>query len=54
VPAGTTVGEVIELALGVRDGAAAGAIQPGGAWTNFLGPDCLDLPLTFAPPAPPL
>jgi NADH:ubiquinone oxidoreductase subunit F (NADH-binding) len=47
VPAGTTIGEVIELAGGVRDGAAVGAVQPGGASTNFLGPDCLDVPLTF-------
>jgi NADH:ubiquinone oxidoreductase subunit F (NADH-binding)/NADH:ubiquinone oxidoreductase subunit E len=47
VPAGTTVGEVIELAGGVRDGAAVAAVQPGGASTNFLGPDCLDVPLTF-------
>jgi NADH:ubiquinone oxidoreductase subunit F (NADH-binding) len=31
----------------VRDGAALGAVQPGGASTNFLGPDCRDLPLTF-------
>jgi NADH:ubiquinone oxidoreductase subunit F (NADH-binding)/NADH:ubiquinone oxidoreductase subunit E len=47
VPAGTTVGEVIELAGGVRDGAAVAAVQPGGASTDFLGPDCLDVPLTF-------
>jgi formate dehydrogenase beta subunit len=47
VPAGTTVGEVIERAGGMLDGAALGAVQPGGASTNFLGPDCLDLPLTF-------
>jgi NADH:ubiquinone oxidoreductase subunit F (NADH-binding) len=47
VPSGTTVGEVIELAGGIRDGAALGAVQPGGASTNFLGPDCLDVPLTF-------
>ena len=47
VPAGTTVGEVIELAGGVRDGAAVAAVQPGGASTNFLGPDCLEVPLTF-------
>ena len=38
---------MIELAGGVRDGAAVGAIQPGGASTNFLGPDAVDLPLTF-------
>jgi hypothetical protein len=39
--------EVIALAGGVRDGAALGAVQPGGASTNFLGPDCLDVPLTM-------
>ena len=47
VPAGTTIGEVIELAGGVRDGAAVAGVQPGGASTNFLGPDSLDVPLTF-------
>jgi NADH:ubiquinone oxidoreductase subunit F (NADH-binding) len=47
VPAGTLVSEVIALAGGVRDGGAVGAVQPGGASTNFLGPDCVDLPLTF-------
>jgi NADH:ubiquinone oxidoreductase subunit F (NADH-binding) len=47
VPGGSTVGDVIALAGGIRDGAALGALQPGGASTNFLGPDCLDLPLTF-------
>ena len=47
VPAGTLVSEVIALAGGVRDGAAVAAVQPGGASTNFLGPDCVDLPLTF-------
>jgi NADH:ubiquinone oxidoreductase subunit F (NADH-binding) len=47
VPAGTLVSDVIELAGGVRDGAAVAAVQPGGASTNFLGPECLDLPLTF-------
>jgi NADH:ubiquinone oxidoreductase subunit F (NADH-binding) len=31
----------------MRDGAALGAVQPGGASTNFLGPDCGDVPLTF-------
>src|ERR671916_1469166 len=39
VPSGTTIGEVIELAGGIRDGAALGAVQPGGASTDFLGPD---------------
>ena len=45
--AGTRVSEVIALAGGVRDGAELAAVQPGGASTNFLGPDCADLPLTF-------
>ena len=39
--------ELIELAGGVRDGAALGAVQPGGASSNFLGPDSLDVPLDF-------
>jgi formate dehydrogenase beta subunit len=47
VPGGTTIGDVIELAGGVRDGAELGSVQPGGASTNFLGPDCWDVPLTF-------
>jgi NADH:ubiquinone oxidoreductase subunit F (NADH-binding) len=47
VPSGTLVSDVIALAGGVRDGAAVAAVQPGGASTNFLGPDCVDLPLTF-------
>ena len=47
VPAGTPISDVIELAGGVRDGAAVAAVQPGGASTDFLGPDCVDLPLTF-------
>ncbi len=47
IPSGTLVSDVIELAGGVRDGAAVAAVQPGGASTNFLGPECLDLPLTF-------
>ena len=32
---------------GARRRGAVGAVQPGGASTNFLGPDCVDLPLTF-------
>jgi NADH:ubiquinone oxidoreductase subunit F (NADH-binding)/NADH:ubiquinone oxidoreductase subunit E len=48
VPMGTTVGELIELAGGVRDGAALGAVQPGGASSNFIGPEQLDLQLDFA------
>jgi NADH:ubiquinone oxidoreductase subunit F (NADH-binding)/NADH:ubiquinone oxidoreductase subunit E len=48
VPMGTLVSDVIALAGGVRDGAALGAVQPGGASTNLLGPECVDLPLTFS------
>ena len=51
VPMGTTVGELIELAGGVRDGAALGAVQPGGASSNFIGPEQLDLRLDFDPRA---
>jgi formate dehydrogenase/NADH-quinone oxidoreductase subunit F len=47
VPMGTTVRELIELAGGVIDGAAVGAVQPGGASSNLIGPDQLDLRLDF-------
>ncbi len=47
VPMGTTVGTLLEQAGGVRDGAALAAIQPGGASSNFIGPDQLDLRLDF-------
>jgi formate dehydrogenase/NADH-quinone oxidoreductase subunit F len=49
VPMGTTVRTLIERAGGVRDGARVGAVQPGGASSNFIGPDRLDLPLDFGP-----
>jgi formate dehydrogenase/NADH-quinone oxidoreductase subunit F len=47
VPMGTTVGELIELAGGVTGGRAVGAVQPGGASSNFIGPEQLDLRLDF-------
>jgi formate dehydrogenase beta subunit len=47
VPMGTTGRELLELAGGVSGGAELGAIQPGGASSNFLGPDGLDVPLDF-------
>jgi NADH:ubiquinone oxidoreductase subunit F (NADH-binding)/NADH:ubiquinone oxidoreductase subunit E len=47
VPMGTTVRGLIEQAGGVRDGAEVGAVQPGGASSNFIGPDQLDLALDF-------
>ena len=43
VPMGTTVRALIELAGGVPDGGQVGAVQPGGASSNFIGPDQLDL-----------
>jgi NADH:ubiquinone oxidoreductase subunit F (NADH-binding)/NADH:ubiquinone oxidoreductase subunit E len=49
VPAGTTVRELIEVAGGMKDGSEVQAFQPGGASTNFLGPDALDVPLDWQP-----
>jgi formate dehydrogenase beta subunit len=49
VPMGTTARELIELAGGVSNGAELLAFQPGGASSNFLGPDDLDVPLDFGP-----
>jgi len=51
VPMGTTARELIDLAGGVLHGAPLAAIQPGGASSNFLGPDQLDVPLDFEPVA---
>jgi NADH:ubiquinone oxidoreductase subunit F (NADH-binding)/NADH:ubiquinone oxidoreductase subunit E len=48
VPMGTTVRELVDLAGGVTGGAGVGAVQPGGASSNFIGPDQLDLQLDFA------
>jgi NADH:ubiquinone oxidoreductase subunit F (NADH-binding) len=48
VPMGTTVRELLDTAGGVLDGAALAAVQPGGASSNFLGPDQLDVQLDFA------
>jgi NADH:ubiquinone oxidoreductase subunit F (NADH-binding)/NADH:ubiquinone oxidoreductase subunit E len=47
VPLGTTARELLERAGGVRGGAALAAIQPGGASSNFLGPEGLDVALDF-------
>jgi NADH:ubiquinone oxidoreductase subunit F (NADH-binding) len=49
VPMGTTARELIELAGGLPDGVQLQAFQPGGASSNFLGPDQLDVPLDFKP-----
>jgi len=47
VPMGSTARRLLELAGGVSGGRALGAIQPGGASSNFLGPEGLDVPLDF-------
>jgi NADH:ubiquinone oxidoreductase subunit F (NADH-binding)/NADH:ubiquinone oxidoreductase subunit E len=47
VPIGTTLGELLERCGGMRDGAVLGAIAPGGASSNFLPVDRLDVPLDF-------
>ncbi len=47
VPMGSTARDLLEQAGGVSGGRALGAIQPGGASSNFLGPDQLDVPLDF-------
>jgi formate dehydrogenase beta subunit len=47
VPMGTTARELLDLAGGVTGGQRLGAIQPGGASSNFIGPDQLDVELDF-------
>jgi NADH-quinone oxidoreductase subunit F len=44
---GVTLREVLELAGGVSDGRPLQAVLLGGAAGSFLGPDELDVPLTF-------
>ena len=47
VPMGTTVHALLDLAGGVSGGRGLAAVQPGGASSNFLGPDRLDAALDF-------
>ena len=47
VPMGTTARELLDLAGGVSGNGKLGAIQPGGASSNFIGPDQLDVELDF-------
>ncbi len=47
LPLGTTVGEIMDLAGGMRDGLTLRGIIPGGASTDFLGPEHLDLQMDF-------
>jgi len=44
---GITLREVIEAAGGVSDGRPLRAVLLGGAAGSFVGPDALDVPLTF-------
>jgi formate dehydrogenase beta subunit len=48
VPMGITARELLDLAGGVEGGGKLAAIQPGGASSNFIGPDRLDVELDFA------
>jgi NADH-quinone oxidoreductase subunit F len=47
VPFGRTLGELIDMAGGVPGGKRIQAILLGGAAGTFIGPDNLDVPLTF-------
>ncbi len=47
VPFGRTLGEVIELAGGVRGARDIRAVLLGGAAGTFVGPDKMSMPLTF-------
>ncbi len=47
VPFGTTMRELLELGGGLPGGRAIRAILLGGAAGVFVGPDALDVPLTF-------
>src|SRR5579884_3701087 len=47
VPFGTTLGELIELAGGLREGRTLHTVLLGGAAGTFVGPDALNMPLTF-------
>jgi len=47
VPVGTTLAELLELHGGMKDGMELLAIAPGGASSNFLGPEALELALDF-------
>jgi NADH-quinone oxidoreductase subunit F len=47
LPFGATLGELLALAGGVVDGRSLQAVLLGGAAGVFVGPDALDLPLTF-------
>lgn len=47
VPMGTTLAELLERCGGMRDGQELIAVAPGGASSNFLPPDQLDVAIDF-------
>jgi NADH:ubiquinone oxidoreductase subunit F (NADH-binding)/NADH:ubiquinone oxidoreductase subunit E len=49
IPLGTTGRELLEMAGGMQADGRLLAFQPGGASSNFLGPDKLDTPLDWKP-----
>ncbi len=46
-PVGIPLSEVLAAHGGMQDGKRVGAVAPGGASSNFLGPEALDLALDF-------
>ena len=47
IPMGATIRELLERCGGMRDGRTLKAIAPGGASSNFLPADKLDVPMDF-------
>jgi NADH:ubiquinone oxidoreductase subunit F (NADH-binding)/NADH:ubiquinone oxidoreductase subunit E len=47
VPFGTPLAELLERCGGMREGRRLAAVAPGGASSNFLPPERLDVPLDF-------
>jgi NADH:ubiquinone oxidoreductase subunit F (NADH-binding)/NADH:ubiquinone oxidoreductase subunit E len=47
VPFGSTLGELLERCGGMRDGRPLAAVAPGGASSNFLPAERLDVPIDF-------
>lgn len=47
VPMGTKLGELLDLHGGMKDDQVLLAVAPGGASSNFLGPEALELALDF-------
>ena len=47
VPFGTTLEELLNLAGGMKDKSPLKAVLMGGAAGSFVGPEALDMPLTF-------